>query len=339
MRSSRVLTAVAIFCGLVAQSEAVLAKCVGTDQVAKLRNDAPSALSAIETAADAVPYGEGRFYQVSKAGKNSWVFGTYHDAHPSVATIPEPVKDAIQQANRVLVEITDDETQAMSLSIMTDPTRIFDFAAPPMSERLGPEMAKVLEDLLPAYGLSMTEAERMRPWFLVMMLAQPPCALKLMSEGQPVLDAKIVAEAKANGVAVAGLETADEVLDAFVPDDPALELDMLRTTIATANEGEDYHATATRLYLAEDIQMIWEYAVHRTRQMLNAEETERMLKVFGDNLIVGRNLNWMPQIKTAVDEGQAVIAVGALHLPGEQGLLRLLEDAGYTVTRIPLSPT
>ena len=30
----------------------------------------------------------------------------------------------------------------------------------------------------------------------------------------------------------------------------------------------------------------------------------------------------------------AFVAVGALHLPGEQGLVQLLRDAGYTVTAI-----
>jgi uncharacterized protein YbaP (TraB family) len=36
------------------------------------------------------------------------------------------------------------------------------------------------------------------------------------------------------------------------------------------------------------------------------------------------------------DEGQAVILVGAMHLPGPHGLISRLRSAGYTVTTIML---
>jgi len=35
-----------------------------------------------------------------------------------------------------------------------------------------------------------------------------------------------------------------------------------------------------------------------------------------------------------LDEGAAFVAVGAMHLPGERGMLRLLEQRGYTVSRV-----
>ena len=35
-------------------------------------------------------------------------------------------------------------------------------------------------------------------------------------------------------------------------------------------------------------------------------------------------------------EGNALVAVGAIHLPGEDGILDLLDDQGFVVTPIPL---
>lgn len=35
-----------------------------------------------------------------------------------------------------------------------------------------------------------------------------------------------------------------------------------------------------------------------------------------------------------IEQRSAFMAVGALHLPGEQGVLRLLEREGYVVTRL-----
>ena len=38
--------------------------------------------------------------------------------------------------------------------------------------------------------------------------------------------------------------------------------------------------------------------------------------------------------KPHLEKGNAFIAVGALHLPGEEGLIELIRKQGYTVTRI-----
>jgi uncharacterized protein YbaP (TraB family) len=55
---------------------------------------------------------------------------------------------------------------------------------------------------------------------------------------------------------------------------------------------------------------------------------------FNANFLVKRNQNWIPQISKMVQEKPIFIAVGAGHLPGEQGVLKLLQEAGYTVSPI-----
>ena len=35
-----------------------------------------------------------------------------------------------------------------------------------------------------------------------------------------------------------------------------------------------------------------------------------------------------------LEQGRVFIAIGALHLPGKQGLVALLREAGYTVTPV-----
>ena len=53
-------------------------------------------------------------------------------------------------------------------------------------------------------------------------------------------------------------------------------------------------------------------------------------------LLDRRNRNWMPVIEQATQaHDDVVLAFGAAHLVGDQGVLQLLEDAGWTITQIP----
>jgi uncharacterized protein YbaP (TraB family) len=52
-------------------------------------------------------------------------------------------------------------------------------------------------------------------------------------------------------------------------------------------------------------------------------------------LLLDRNRNWMPALETLLAQNREdLVVVGAAHLAGEGSVLDLLEQAGYTVTRI-----
>jgi uncharacterized protein YbaP (TraB family) len=47
-----------------------------------------------------------------------------------------------------------------------------------------------------------------------------------------------------------------------------------------------------------------------------------------------RNRNWIPVIESMIREKSAFVAVGAAHLPGEEGVINLLKKQGYVLTPI-----
>ena len=49
-------------------------------------------------------------------------------------------------------------------------------------------------------------------------------------------------------------------------------------------------------------------------------------------LMDDRNRAWIPVIDAAAAEGPLVVAFGALHLPGQNGVLNLLAQDGWTIT-------
>lgn len=53
--------------------------------------------------------------------------------------------------------------------------------------------------------------------------------------------------------------------------------------------------------------------------------------LYEQTMIVSRNRAWLPSLMRFLDEGHAVVVVGAMHLPGAQGLIQLLQQRGYRV--------
>ena len=56
--------------------------------------------------------------------------------------------------------------------------------------------------------------------------------------------------------------------------------------------------------------------------------------VFNQRIILDRNKRMAERMESRLHEGGRFIAVGALHLPGKEGLLELLEQRGYRLTRL-----
>jgi uncharacterized protein len=52
-------------------------------------------------------------------------------------------------------------------------------------------------------------------------------------------------------------------------------------------------------------------------------------------MMTDRNRAWIPVIEAAAKQGPILVAFGALHLSGKTGVLRLLEQDGYSITRQP----
>jgi uncharacterized protein YbaP (TraB family) len=52
---------------------------------------------------------------------------------------------------------------------------------------------------------------------------------------------------------------------------------------------------------------------------------------YENELLIGRNRNWIPKIIATAKNGPVFVAVGAMHLPGTNGVLNLLRNEGYIV--------
>ena len=63
-------------------------------------------------------------------------------------------------------------------------------------------------------------------------------------------------------------------------------------------------------------------------------EAEDMTEAEKFLLVDERNYDWLAKIEKHIKQEPSFIAVGALHLPGNDGLINLLRKAGYKVKAV-----
>jgi uncharacterized protein YbaP (TraB family) len=75
------------------------------------------------------------------------------------------------------------------------------------------------------------------------------------------------------------------------------------------------------LYLNEDLNGLY--------SIVNSESSQ--INNFNQDFLDVRNKNWIPVIESQIKVNSTFIAVGAAHLPGENGVINLLQKKGYKV--------
>ena len=105
----------------------------------------------------------------------------------------------------------------------------------------------------------------------------------------------------------------------------------LKLTLAMSERTEDLNETLITLYREHRIGEVWPLT-----QALSSDKAlaRTVIDEFQLRLIDERNIRMRDRALPLLEKGNAFIAVGALHLPGDNGLVALFREAGYTVTPI-----
>lgn len=307
--------------------------CGGTNLLDTLQTEDPVAYDAMVAEGAMVPNGKGLFWKITKAGTApSWLLGTMHVTDPRVLAMPPAARDAFEKVSTVAVESDEilDDKKAMAamlmkpeLSMFTDGSTIADY--------LNEDDAEALEEGLRGRGLSLSAVSRMKPWILAGFVALPACELARKASGASFLDKKIAEDAVNAGKTVKGLETFEEQLTAMSELPLTFHLEALLETLALGDRMHDVMETMTQLYMSGDI--------GTTMPMLKAvteddADADGSYAAFEQRIITDRNHTMAERSRPILEEGNAFIAVGALHLPGTEGLVELLRNQGFTVSRV-----
>jgi len=311
------------------------AQCAGTDLLAALRSADPAAHADLFRRAHAVANGRGKFWRVSRGGAPpSYLFGTFHDTGIARRPLERPVARALAAARLMLVELTGAEQARLQARVAGDPAFVIDLERTGLTGQLTAAERALLERKLAANGLTLAIADKLRPWMLFSLLAVPQCMLREMRQGQPVLDSLLIAKADAAGIPVAGLETYEQALGGFAAIPAETMNEILLEGLRGLSGEEDFRRTSVGLYLSGEIAAIWEFSVQHTAETTGMARSRAIYAQFAAALLDARNRAWMGVLVPQLARGGVFAAFGALHLPGETGVIELLRARGFEVTRL-----
>jgi len=143
------------------------------------------------------------------------------------------------------------------------------------------------------------------------------------------LDHELQRRAQDQGLPVFGLETVAEQIDVFDGLDLAAQVELLEAALDQQGQIEGWWRATRRAYLERDTASLYRLLLEQSAAG-DPELAARLIEAVLDR----RNERMVERMAPRLAAGRAFVAVGALHLPGERGVLRLLEEQGYEVTRV-----
>ncbi len=295
-----------------------------TDNIKRTRTCLLIAVAALisfgKVVAQKAPVENSVFWEVSGQDLKhpSYLFGTFHLMGSRYIDSLTHVVTKFNTCKTVVGELLLDSTMTMKMmaAARLDGTTL--------DQLLSPEHYKqTAEWLKELSGYDLRMFNGMNPMtiqlFLMTMLQQQYFPMDMNQETP--MDMYFQNEAKQDKKKLVGLETFDVQVNAlFLQFSPERQAEMLSGFVKEKEKAKSELITMNRYYREGNLT--------RLQQLLTDESySESESKVMLDD----RNKKWMEQIPGLMKEQQTFVAVGALHLAGENGLVNLLRTAGYTV--------
>jgi len=264
---------------------------------------------------------EAIFWSIQKnAEPAGYLLGTIHSEDPRVLDFSEDFLGKLKDNKIFAMELVPDlPTLARLTQYMHYPP------GTTLESVIGIERFKALESALSTYKVPADFISRMKPWAAMMTLSTPPPKTGFF------MDLSLSLRASGNGLEVVGLETLEQQLS-FLEEMPmAMQLNLLDQAIAEYAQVDEAHDEMVDTYLENNLVNL---------QALSDEQLESVGKTASDYFlesgIYARNLRMAESLLPHLQNSKVFIAVGALHLPGKEGLLNLLRQNGFELNPLEM---
>lgn len=261
------------------------------------------------------------FWSISRDGQPAgFLLGTIHSEDPRVLDFSEVLVETMNSSGVFAMEMVPD---LPTLQRLTDYMQYPDGTT--LESQVGAERYGRLLEALAPYRMPPDWVSRMKVWAVMMTLSVPP------PETGFFMDFSLSLRAAGSGLKVVGLETLEQQL-AFLEEMPLRQqLSLLDLALQEYHRVAEVHTAMVDSYLEGDLNRLKEQAEEQMSEL--TPEIRRYFTYQGIDL---RNQRMMETLLSQLGNQRVFVAVGALHLPGDLGLINLLREQGYELNPMPL---
>ncbi|MEN3931541.1 TraB/GumN family protein [Microvirga sp. W0021] len=340
MNTIRLLCSLLVLAGLVTQAKA---ECVGKSLFSEWQKKHPEIIQAIEARSVQMPFTKGKFFKITKDGQRpSYVLGTIHVHDERYIPLNPKILAALNETELTALELAqigqigfedmdlsdENPEEIMFWSLAESGERPLDFLSAEEQLKL---KNYVKEDSFSSVSLMLVS----RPVNVALQLASMPCGKFPDPKITPGVDDSLAHATRQAGRRVVGLEKISEQLKLLNDVPLHIQQEMLRSQIRAFPYSSDLLETAKQLYLSDDIGKL--IAIMELDHPLFVEKYGHYPEEIMEKLLNVRNAIMVDRLLPLLKDKSVFVAVGAGHLPGEYGLLKLLEEQGYKIERIDIN--
>ena len=262
-------------------------------------------------------------WRVSDADTSIYLFGTFHLLPEGYSWQTPAIRAAVDRSSELIVETILDEQHPQALA--AELARVgFAPGLAPLADRVTPALRPQLAAAIKASGYPAPYFDRMRTWTAAFTLAGTQFrALGL--KGDAGVEPNLRRSFETAGKHVGELETNSEQLSFLSGLSEPAQRAFLEGVISEPDKTKGEFAAMLKSWSVGDVEGI--------ARSFNADlQDSPELRA---NLLTRRNVNWTQWVERRMQQpGTLMVAVGAGHLAGENSVISLLRQQGYTVERV-----
>ena len=251
--------------------------------------------------------------------KGCYLFGTMHLISKDKFYFPEKLEKIVERSEALMMELPGLPNQMETMKYVTlKEGSFFDYFTPEQTDSI---LVWAKEELNMSEETFRSTMTKMKPFVAVQMAVQMHFIGK--TESYEMTLNKIALD---RGMEIMGLETIADQMSIFDNLTKEQQNRMVMDGIREGDKAIELTETMQHLYVRQHVDSLY-MMIQSDGGVLSEEQS---------SFLDERNQNWIPKIIEACKKKKVFIAVGAGHLGGPEGVIRLLEKAGYTVTLVKI---
>ncbi len=268
--------------------------------------------------------GEGSVWVVESPTTKVYLCGTIHLLRSQDYPLPKAYDAAYADSQRLVYELPPGSAEEAGLAEKMRVAGSYP-AGQVLSDKVKPETWKALSEWSAKRRMAASNFNSYRPWFVALNVTAMEYAA-VGAEHDRGVDFHFEAKAKKDRKPGAGLETVEFQIGLFANLSEPKQQELLEQTLQEVKQVPEQYSKLVHAWRQGDVETL------HAMLFEEAKDHPDLMDLF----LVNRNKAWIAPLEGYLRGTEHVmVLVGTGHLGGSTGVMKLLQDKGYRIRRVP----